>query len=239
MLCVTMGMFGTILFVPLFIQGVIGASATQSGTVMMPMMLTIILGSMAGGQIISRTGRYKAVALFGLSTTALGMFLLSQMGPDTVVLDRGPQHDGRRPGPRPDDAGLHDRGPELGQLRQLGVVTSVTQFARSIGGTLGAAIFGSLLANRFAPSLNDALSPSVASIIPPDSPGSVSEPSGVAQSAHVGEPSRGLAELGPRSTEAYDGLIGAIKIALASSLHGMFLDGALVVALGVRSWCSS
>jgi len=59
MLCVTMGMFGTILFVPLFIQGVIGTSATQSGTVMMPMMLMIIIGSVAGGQIISRTGRTR------------------------------------------------------------------------------------------------------------------------------------------------------------------------------------
>ncbi|MFN8637729.1 MAG: MDR family MFS transporter, partial [Chloroflexota bacterium] len=83
MLCVTMGMFGTILFVPLFIQGVIGTSATQSGTVMMPMMFSIILGSLIGGQAISRTGRYKLVALFGLSTAALGMFLLSTMTRDT------------------------------------------------------------------------------------------------------------------------------------------------------------
>ena len=61
MMLMAMGMFGTILFIPLFIQGVIGASATQSGTVMMPMMMTMIVSSIVGGQIISRTGRYKLV----------------------------------------------------------------------------------------------------------------------------------------------------------------------------------
>src|SRR5207253_10743986 len=61
-----MGMFGTILFIPLFIQGVIGTNATQSGTVMMPMMITMIGSSVISGQLISRTGRYKPLAIFGM-----------------------------------------------------------------------------------------------------------------------------------------------------------------------------
>src|SRR3977135_3571108 len=60
------GMFGTILFIPLFIQGVIGTSATQSGTVLMPMMIVMITSSIIGGQIISRTGRYKLIGLVGM-----------------------------------------------------------------------------------------------------------------------------------------------------------------------------
>ena len=67
MMLMAMGMFGTILFIPLFIQGVIGTNATQSGTVMMPMMMTMIASSIVGGQIISRTGRYKLVGLFGMA----------------------------------------------------------------------------------------------------------------------------------------------------------------------------
>src|SRR5262249_4872067 len=86
LMTMAMGMFGTILFIPLFIQGVIGTSATSSGTVMMPMMIVMIASSIAGGQIISRTGRYKPIGLFGMATMTVGLFLLSGMGPDTDYL---------------------------------------------------------------------------------------------------------------------------------------------------------
>src|SRR6202165_3961190 len=79
-------MFGTILFIPLFIQGVIGTNATQSGTVLMPMMIVNIVSSIVGGQVISKTGRYKPVGLFGLSVMTIGLFLLRVMGPDTDSL---------------------------------------------------------------------------------------------------------------------------------------------------------
>src|SRR5207253_5093179 len=81
-----MGMFGTILFIPLFIQGVIGTNATQSGTVLMPMMITMIGSSVISGQLISRTGRYKPLAMFGMLMMTTGLYLLSGMGPDTDYL---------------------------------------------------------------------------------------------------------------------------------------------------------
>src|ERR1700687_4889751 len=86
LMLMAIGMFGTILFIPLFIQGVIGTTATQSGTVMMPMMIVMITASILGGQIISRTGRYKMIGVFGMSVMTLGLFLLSGMGPDTDYL---------------------------------------------------------------------------------------------------------------------------------------------------------
>src|SRR5205814_6576027 len=86
LMLMAIGMFGTILFIPLFIQGVIGTTATQSGTVMMPMMMVMIASSIVGGQIISRTGRYKMIGLFGISTMSVGLFLLSGMGADTDYL---------------------------------------------------------------------------------------------------------------------------------------------------------
>jgi EmrB/QacA subfamily drug resistance transporter len=232
MLCVTMGMFGTILFVPLFIQGVIGSSATESGTVMMPMMLTIIVGSTVGGQVISRTGRYRLVALFGLSTAALGMFLLSRMGPDTSYLTvvRNMMIVGLGLGPTMPVFTIAAQNAV--SFSQLGVVTSVTQFARSIGGTLGAALFGSLLVNRFGSALQEALPPSAAAVIPPEQLASIQNPQVLLNPQIAGTIQQGLAAAGPRAAQAYDALIGSIRTALAASLHETFLAGAVIVALG-------
>ena len=63
-----MGMFGTIMYTPFFVQGVQGVSATSSGFIMMPMTLSMVIASTVSGQIISRTGRYKKLALFGLQS---------------------------------------------------------------------------------------------------------------------------------------------------------------------------
>src|SRR6266571_536923 len=151
LMLMAIGMFGTILFIPLFIQGVIGTTATQSGTMMMPMMIVMISSSIIGGQIISRTGRYKFIGLYGMSTMTLGLFLLSGMGPDTdyVIVVRNMMIVGLGMGPTMPVFTLAAQNAV--QMSQLGVVTSLTQFARSIGSTLGVAIFGTILTNRFAP----------------------------------------------------------------------------------------
>ena len=233
MLLMSVGMFGTILFIPLFIQGVIGTNATQSGSVMMPMMLTMIVSSMVAGQIISRTSRYKLLGVAGLTTTAIGMFLLSRMGPETSYLTvvGFMMLIGLGLGPTMPVFTLAAQNAV--EMRQLGVVTSLTQFSRSIGATLGAAIFGSLLANRFSPALHEALPPDVATVIPPERLAQLQNPQ-VLLNPQLSQGLRAsLADLGPQGAVAYDGLIGAIKIALASSLHELFLDGSLIVLVGV------
>ncbi|TMD74447.1 MAG: MFS transporter [Chloroflexi bacterium] len=94
---VAMAMFGAIFFLPVFVQGVIGNSVTNSGAILVPMLLAMIVTSVAGGQFISRTGRYKVPLLIGLA----------------LMGDRG--HDRHRSRSGPDDADLHARGPELGR----------------------------------------------------------------------------------------------------------------------------
>jgi EmrB/QacA subfamily drug resistance transporter len=232
MLCVTMGMFGTILFVPLFIQGVIGTSATESGTVMMPMMLTIIVGSTVGGQLISRTGRYKLVALFGLTTAAFGMFLLSRMGPDASYLTvvRNMMIVGLGLGPTMPVFTIAAQNAV--SFNQLGVVTAVTQFARSIGGTLGAALFGSLLVNRFGSALQEALPPAAAAVIPAEQLARIQNPQVLLNPQISASIRDGLSAAGPQAAQAYDALIEAIRLALATSLHETFLGGAVIVGLG-------
>ena len=70
MFMLSAGMFGAILYLPLFVQAVTGNTATNSGVVLTPMMLGFMFSSIVGGQILSRTGRYKILAIFGFSVAA-------------------------------------------------------------------------------------------------------------------------------------------------------------------------
>ena len=76
-------MFGAIMFLPLFVQGVQGKSATNSGIILMPLMLGAMVMSIGAGQILARTGRYKVLVIVGFVTVSVGAWLLSRMGIDT------------------------------------------------------------------------------------------------------------------------------------------------------------
>ncbi|HEY3058506.1 MAG TPA: MDR family MFS transporter [Chloroflexota bacterium] len=225
-------MFGTILYIPLFIQGVIGSSATQSGTVLTPMMFAMIGSSVLSGQLIARTGKYKVMSVAGLSVGALGMFLMAGMGPDTDYLTvvRNMVMIGLGLGPVMPVFTLTTQ--TAVRVDQIGVATSLTQFARSMGATLGTALFGTLLINRFQPGLQHALPPELA-VMPADQLAQFQNPQALLNPAAAEAIRQGLAQLGPQGLSLYDGLLGAIRVALASSLHDVFLAGACVAALGV------
>jgi EmrB/QacA subfamily drug resistance transporter len=227
MVCMSMGMFGTILFIPLYIQGVIGTSATQSGTVLMPLMITMILSSVVSGQIISRTGKYKLAGIFGMAVMAVGLFLLSGMGADTdyATVVRNMIIVGLGMGPTMPVFTLASQNAV--KVNQLGVVTSLTQFARSIGSTLGVALFGSLLTNQFAPAFQSALPQAIRSVIPPEVLAQFQNPQ-ILLNPQLADALRQQA-----SPEIFDALFGAIKIGLVSSLHDVFLLGAALGAIGL------
>ncbi|MCZ7661704.1 MAG: MFS transporter [Thermoleophilia bacterium] len=162
------GMFSTIMFIPLFVQAVIGTSATDSGYILTPLMLSLIVGSVVGGQLVSRWGRYRTLALIGLSIMTLGMLLLSRMGLGTTngVAVRNMIVTG---------LGLGITMPLYVIIVQnafphsrMGVVTSSVQFFRSIGGTVGVAIMGSLMAQSFSHRLVDGLPASVKQALSPE-----------------------------------------------------------------------
>jgi EmrB/QacA subfamily drug resistance transporter len=149
LMVISLGMFGAILFVPLYFQGVLGTSAIKSGSLLTPMMLMITAGSAASGQICSRMKHYKWVALSGLTLMTIGMFFLSHLSIttdqshivfNTLIVGLGlglvmPFYTLVS-----QNAVAQDR---------IGIATAVTQFFRSIGGTLGAAIFNSILMLRY------------------------------------------------------------------------------------------
>ena len=73
------GLFGGIFFIPLFVQGVVGASATNSGLILTPLMLTSIVGSVLSGQLVSRLGKYKWIAITGMVISVIGSLLLVRL----------------------------------------------------------------------------------------------------------------------------------------------------------------
>jgi EmrB/QacA subfamily drug resistance transporter len=137
-----MAMFGTIAFVPLFVQGVIGTSATSSGVVLTPFMLGAVTTSILSGQIVSRTGRYRPMVVIGPIVLTVGMLLLWRMGPETTNAEAA--------------RNMVVAGVGLGMMmqmfvlsvqnavpmRSMGVATALTQFGRSIGATLGVTLMG-------------------------------------------------------------------------------------------------
>ena len=153
MFLVGIGMFGIILYTPLFVQGVLGKTATGSGTVLTPLVFSMTAVGVIGGQIISRVKRIKPFTLFGTVVMSCGVYLLTTLDTGstqgTVALY------------------LTVTGLGLGlimptatlavqstvQKQMLGVATSATQFIRSLGSTVGTAVVGSLVTNTYADDL--------------------------------------------------------------------------------------
>jgi len=140
------GMFGTIMFVPLFVQGVLGESATSSGLVLTPLMLALMVTSVGSGQIITRTGRYRWALLAGPVVMGAGFALLS-------MLDAGSTRGQTTLAMVVSGFGLGLLVQNLALVvqnavpsRHMGIATSLAQFARVNGGTVGVAAMGAILA---------------------------------------------------------------------------------------------
>jgi MFS family permease len=142
-------MFGAIMFVPLFVQIVQGHSATNSGTILMPMMLAAIVASIGAGQLMARTGRYKVLVVCGFAAVALGAYLMSRMTMNvsyaTLGLNTALMGLGLGVAMSAFTSIVQNQYP----VHRLGEVSASLQFFRMIGSTIGLAIFGTVLNNRF------------------------------------------------------------------------------------------
>jgi EmrB/QacA subfamily drug resistance transporter len=226
---IAVAMFGATLFIPLFIQSVIGASATRSGAVLTPMMTTMVLASGYAGFAVTRKGKYKSLAVFGVASAAVGLFFLSRMGVSAsysgviismIVLG----------------IGLGVTMPifplavqNAVDVTQTGMATAVVQFVRSLGGSVGAAIFGAVLANAYEPAFRAALPPQVVSQTPASLIQSLRNPQAL-MNPDVSGP---LTQTDPETLRRMGPVIAAVKSALAASLHDVFLCAAVLVGLGV------
>jgi EmrB/QacA subfamily drug resistance transporter len=204
-LIVGFALFGSVTYIPLFLQVVKGSTPTGSGLQMLPMMGGMLVTSIVSGQVISRTGRYKIFPVIGTGVMTLGLFLLSRMSTHTSL------------------AGALGimllLGLGLGMVmqvlvitvqnavdyRDLGVATSGATLFRLIGGSLGTAMLGAIFAQRLAAN--------VARLVP-DAPG-----------GGAGLSPQSLATLPPELRAAY-------AEAFTASLSTVFLVATAIAAVG-------
>ncbi len=165
---VGVALFGAASYLPTYLQMVDGATATESGLLMLPMMAGIVGASVVSGQLISRSGHYKIYPILGGVLSVLGMWLLSRLEVDTPRLHYS--------------IWMAVLGAGIGLVmpvlilavqnsvdpRDLGTATSANNYFRQIGGSVGAAIFGTLFADRLADSLAERL-PAGAGLPDPES----------------------------------------------------------------------
>lgn len=168
---VGLALFGSITLLPLYLQIVKGLDPTSAGLHLTPMMLGVFVSSITSGQIISRVGRYKIFPVIGTAVMALALTLLSRMTVETSAFTAS--------------AYMLLLGLGLGMVmqilvmavqnavdyNQLGVATSGTTLFRSIGGSVGAALFGAI----FAYTLDQQISATA-----PDLQGTTNNPAAIA-----------------------------------------------------------
>jgi EmrB/QacA subfamily drug resistance transporter len=156
-LVVGVALFGAASYLPTFLQMVDGASATESGLLMLPMMGGIVGASVVSGQLISRTGHYRIHPILGGALSVVGMWLLSRLDVDTPRLQYS--------------VWMFVLGAGIGMVMpvlvlavqnsvrpaDLGTATSANNYFRQIGGSVGAAVFGTLFAGRLTDALAERL----------------------------------------------------------------------------------
>ncbi|MFI5747675.1 MFS transporter [Streptomyces sp. NPDC051644] len=156
---VGVALFGAASYLPTFLQMVDGATATESGLLMLPMMGGIVGASVVSGQLISRTGRYRVYPILGGAFSVVGMWLLSRLETGTPRLEYSIAQAVL-------GIGIGLIMPVLVLAVQnsvipadLGAATSANNYFRQIGGSVGAAVFGTLFAGRLADALAVRLPP--------------------------------------------------------------------------------
>ncbi|SEM65180.1 drug resistance transporter, EmrB/QacA subfamily [Paenibacillus sp. OV219] len=228
----SLGMFGAVVFVPLFMQGIMGTSATASGTVMMPMMIALILASIIGGQIVYKIGPRRQMVI-GMLIAAVSFYLLSTMSENTTRLGASSY--------------MVIMGFGIGLVmplltlvlqesfkrEELGVVTSSAQFFRSIGGTFGITILGAIMNHVSGSELDTKLTPIITKM--PDQMADFktkildlihTDPHGLYNTLLNPDALKQLPK------EAIETMVPVLKSTLVDSLHSVFLYALVFIVVG-------
>ena len=210
---VSMVMFGSIIYIPVYAQGVLGVGATDSGLILMPLMLGLIVMGILSGLVITRTGRYKAIMVTGVVVMGGGLYLLTGLGADSTQTQL--------------TLAMVVLGIGLGMAMQqytlvvqnsvaradLGVATASTQFFRNVGSTVGIAVFGTVMTSGLAAAISSHLPAEVAAQMP----------AGAVDAGSV---------LDPAALEGLPPVVAtAVRQGLADQLHEVFLLTLPIVVL--------
>ncbi len=217
LLIFSIGLFGVIAFLPLFLQAVIGMSATSSGETLIPLMVGVMITMLASGFLLKRTG-YKIWLIIGPPISAFGLFMLSTLHAGS------PQSDAI--------IYLIVTGMGLGAVmsnyivaaqnvvskKEMGVTTSSMTLFRAIGGTIGVTVLGAIVNSRMVAELGRNLPAGAMSTLPTTDVNSI-----------------GGLLMSPLASSIPSPVLEAIRLSLSNSITYMFLIGAGIVVIGLAT----
>ncbi len=228
----SISLYGSVLGIPLFAQGVLGTSATNSGLILVPFMLTSIGGSIIGGLLLSWTGKYKWIAILGLVIAIVGTILLVRLDTASsgleVLIAMLVLGIGVGSGMAVYTVVVQNAYPQ-----KIGVASSTLVFFRQLGGAIGLAAMGSVLTSSYIPAFHNALPATLKHILPAkvleafDNPLILLSPGGLAQ-LHAG-----FAGYGPQGLAIFAALLQAVKTGLTQSIHNVFVLSLGIIIVGL------
>jgi EmrB/QacA subfamily drug resistance transporter len=232
-LLLNMALFGAVAYLPLFVQVVQGATATDSGTILMPLLVSFIVSAIISSQIAARTRRYRILVLAMFALGTFGMYLFSRMDASTTqgTVMRNMVITGLGVG------GLSTMFTIIVQNavppERLGEGTGGVQFFRSIGGALGVATLGSIMSNRFQALLLQRVPADQASGLTPGELDALSNWLLRGSRAKVPVPPPSIRGLAPADFAPGGSMTGTLQISLEQAISLIFTISACLLGVGV------
>lgn len=224
-------MMGSFFFISLFVQGVIGSSATNSGLVMVPMMISMSIASVIAGQLMSRLGHYRVLGVVGLVAMVAGTYLLSQM-------DVGSSRRDATMAMIVFGAGMGASMPlfmlavqNAVPYRLMGVSTSAMQFFRSVGGTMGVAVLFSMIQSSYHDGLDSRVPAAVHA--QPELAQALNDPQFILNARAFEHVHLAFAQFGDQSETLFAQTIQGVRASLAVGITDAFFVATLVLMVAV------
>ena len=231
-----MGLFGAVFFIPLYVQGVVGSSATNSGLVLTPLTLTLVVSSIVSGQLVSRLGKYKWLASSGMLVSVGGALLLVRLDVNSdntdvllalLVFGLGMGF----------GMSLYTLIVQNAMPNKIGQATAALTFFRSIGGTIALAAMGSVLNSAYLPAFNNALphaikhlatvQPKVAQFL-----GIFHNPQVLLQPDVEAQFLTQATHQGAAAVTMFHQVLASVKVGLSAGIHDVFLITIVIIVVG-------
>lgn len=211
LMIMVMGLLGVAAFMPLFLQAVVGISATYSGEVLIPLMVTAMIGAIVSGILLKRTG-YKVWIVSGPVITAAGLYLLSTLDASSTSLEAVLYLMVAGTGLGFTMSNFIVAGQNVVKQEEMGVASSTLTLFRTLGGTIGVTVLGVLVNRRMDHELAARLPPGASELLPSTDMNTL-----------------GGLLLNPASVQVPEEILEAIRVSLSESITYVFLVGAVVV----------
>jgi EmrB/QacA subfamily drug resistance transporter len=228
----SLSLYGTTFAIPLFAQGVLGTSATNSGLILMPFMLTAIGGSVLSGLALTLTGKYKWIAIAGVVIDIVGTIMLVRLDASSsytqlllamLVLGIGV------------GSGLAVYTTVVQNVypKKIGEVSSTLIFFRQLGGTIGLSAMGSVLVSSYVPAYHAKLPGTLLHFLPASILNAFDNPLILLSPNTLSQIGSGFSGSGEQGKVAFNMLLQAVKMGLAQSIHNVFVLSLVVILFGL------